>query len=94
MSRAFQRAKERKNRTLDELVMDKTVKQGWLRCQVPDIRARAGNPGPDVQNRADLVLQEPDVRPGTRMSSPMAQMSGSTNPDLVWGRNFRIGGGN
>ena len=29
-----------------------------------------------VQNRADLVLQGPDVRLGARMSSRMAQMSG------------------
>ena len=35
-----------------------------------------GFPGLSVQNRADLVLQEPNVRPGTRMSGPMARMSG------------------
>ena len=45
MSRAFQRAKEHENRTPDELVMDKTVKWGWLRCQVPDIRARGRKSG-------------------------------------------------
>ena len=74
--------------------MDKTVKRGWLRCQGRTSGLGAANPGPDVHNRADLVLQEPDVRLGTWMSGPMAQMSGPTILDLVWGGNFRIGGGN
>ena len=47
----------------------------------------AGFPGVYVQNRADLVLQGPDVRLGARMSGPTIQY-------LVWGRNFRIRGGN
>ena len=46
-----------------------------------------GFPGLSVQNGADLVLQEPDVWLRARMSGP-------TIPDLVWGGNFRIGGGN
>ena len=53
-----------------------------------------GFPGLSVQNRADLVLQEPDVWLGARMSGQMARMSGPTIPDLVWGGIFRIGGGN
>ena len=47
----------------------------------------AGYPGVYVQNPADFMLQERDVRLGARMSGPAI-------PDLVWGRNFRIGGGN
>ena len=92
MSRASKRAKERQNRSSDELVMDKTVKHGWLKF--PGV----GHPGwsPDFQDlmsrtARDFALQEPDVRPGTRMSGPMARMSGPTIPDLVWGGNFRIG---
>ena len=38
MSRAFQQDKERKKQTSDELVMDKTVKRAWLKCQGPDVR--------------------------------------------------------
>ena len=45
MSRAFQRAKERENRTPDVKVMDKTVKRDRLNSQGPDIR-----PCPDVRN--------------------------------------------
>ena len=41
----------------------------------------AGYPGLSVQNHANLALQEPDVWLGARMSGP-------TNPDLIWGRNF------
>ena len=37
-----------------------------------------GFPGLSVQNRADLALQEPDVRLGARMSGLMARMSGPT----------------
>ena len=36
----------------------------------------AGYPGADVQNSADLELQEPDVWLGARMSGRMARMSG------------------
>ena len=38
MSIASKRAKERQNRTPDELVMDKTVKRENLKSQGPDIR--------------------------------------------------------
>ena len=38
MSRASKRAKERQNRTPDELVMVKTVKREKLKSQGPDIR--------------------------------------------------------
>ena len=44
--------------------------------------------GANVQNHADFMLQEPDFRLGARMSGPMAQMSGPTIPDLVWGGHF------
>ena len=40
MSIASKRAKERQNRTPDELVMDKTVKRGRLKPQGPDIWGR------------------------------------------------------
>src|SRR6187399_1429230 len=77
MSRASKRAQERQNRSSYELVMDKTVKHGWLKF--PGV----GHPGPGPDFRGlmsrttrDFSLQEPDVRPGTRMSGPMARMSG------------------
>ena len=38
MSIAIQRAKEHQKRTLDELVMDKTVKREKLKSQGPDIQ--------------------------------------------------------
>ena len=38
MSIASKRAKERQNRSPDELVMGKTVKRGKLKSQGPDIR--------------------------------------------------------
>jgi hypothetical protein len=41
----------------------------------------AGYPGADVQNRADFVLQEPDVRPDGPDVRPVARMSGATIPD-------------
>ena len=69
-----------------------------------------GHPGwsPDFRglmsrNLRDFALQEPDVRPGTRMSGPMARMSdlwpgcparrfqiGIGTSKLVWGRNLMI----
>ena len=45
MPRAFQRAKEQQKRTPDELVMDNTVKRGWLRCHGPDFQARGRKSG-------------------------------------------------
>ena len=63
--------------------MDKTVKHGRLKSTwVGHPGVGSGFPGVSVQNRADLVLQEPDVRLGARMSCPMARMSGPTIPDL------------
>jgi hypothetical protein len=77
MSIAIQRAKERQNRTPDVKVMAQKVKHCWLKF--PGV----GHPGvrPEIRdcmsrNVRDFALQEPDVRPGTRMSGPMVRMSG------------------
>ena len=63
--------------------MDKTVKRKSLKF--PGV----GHPGwsPEIRDQMsrtarEFALQEPDVRPGTRMSGPMARMSGPTIPDL------------
>ena len=68
MSRAFQRAKERENRTPYGLVMGKTVKGVAEMYRGRTSGVGAGYPGPDVQNRARNALQEPNVRANGRIS--------------------------
>ena len=54
MSRAFQRAKERENRTPDELVMDKTKISRSLELQVSDVRKRTDVQSSDVQSGSEI----------------------------------------
>ena len=91
MSRASKRAQERRNRSSDELVMDKTVKHGWLKF--PGV----GHPGPGPDFRGlmsrtarDFSLQEPDVRPDGPDVRPVARMSGPKIPDRDWDFQTRL----
>ena len=88
MSIATQRAKEHENRTPDVEVMGKTVKHGRLISQGPEIRGW----GPDIRGLMSRTMRNLCSR--SWMSGPMVRISGPTIPDLVWGGNFRIGGGN
>ena len=92
MSRASKRAQERRNRSSDELVMDKTVKRKSLKF--PGV----GHPGPGPDFRGlmsrtarDFSLQEPDVRPDGPDVRPVARMSGPKIPDLNRDELFEFG---
>ena len=74
MSRASKRAKERQNRSLDELVMDKTQISRSLKLQVTDVRK-----GTDVRS--------PDVRSGQK-SVNSVRVRGSGRPERSDVRSF------
>ena len=69
-SRASKRAQERRNRSSDELVMDKTVKRKSLNSQGSDIRGRVRISGTGCPQTCAILPSR------SRMSGPMARMSG------------------
>ena len=76
VSIASKRAKERQNRTPDELVMVKTVKREKLNWQGLDIRG-SGRISEGCMSRTAR-----EMRSRGRMSGPMARCPG--RPDVCW----------
>ena len=58
MSRASKRAKERQNRSLDELVMDKTKISRSLKLQVTDVRKGRMSGASDIRKSRKSVNSE------------------------------------